>query len=305
MKKIFLITFFGIALLAKSSLQIYMAPNSDLKITPKTIEKAFNSVGLDVAGNNNMNKPFKKRFGKTHYKVYNLAMFQNNEYILKLIKKYPKIGLITPMTMSIWQKDGNIYVSTLSLFGMGRITQIPLDNKELVKYHQLVNKALKKAMPNGKFVELPYSDKDLDKSFEVYFKSKIESDGKSLEDFKDEFEEEFEAEMESLGFLFPNFTNVKEEILDEANIDIYDFYDTYSICKFDVIFPVSKNHPEVGAFAPCSFYIYKKKGEDVMHMGFPGVENWISTTNMKDKESLKPLLKAQGMIKNILNSMIE
>jgi len=43
--------------------------------------------------------------------------------------------------------------------------------------------------------------------------------------------------------------------------DVYDFYDTYSIIRFNVIYPVSKNHPDAGAYAPFSLVIYKKKDE--------------------------------------------
>jgi uncharacterized protein (DUF302 family) len=68
---------------------------------------------------------------------------------------------------------------------------------------------------------------------------------------------------------------------------------------------VSEKHPEAGAWAPCSFYIYKKKDENVMRMGFLSVDNWISSTNMEDKESINPLREAQGMIESIINEMIQ
>ena len=40
-----------------------------------------------------------------------------------------------------------------------------------------------------------------------------------------------------------------------------------------------------------------------MHMGFLGVENWINSTNIKDKTSLKPLQEAQGMIQKVIQEM--
>ena len=62
---------------------------------------------------------------------------------------------------------------------------------------------------------------------------------------------------------------------------------------------------EAGALAPCSFYIYKKKDADKMHMGFLGVDNWIKTLNIKDKTSIIQLKEAEAMIQKILNDMIE
>lgn len=48
-----------------------------------------------------------------------------------------------------------------------------------------------------------------------------------------------------------------EEIFEDVKYDGYDFYDTYSICKLDLIYSISKLHPEVGAYSPCSFYLLK------------------------------------------------
>ena len=280
--------------------------NEDNAITPKKIEDAFESVGLSVLGNNNMNKPFMARFKTTHYKVYNLAMFMNNELTFKLLKKYPEFGALTPLTMSMWQDDeGNFNVATLSIHGVSRAAQIPSDDEDLQAYIALIQKGLHKAMPNGVKKELSFTPSHHNRSLQQNFTAVVElEEGDSLEDYIEDFESEFESEMDSLGFLLPNYTNVQEDIFDEHNYTgVYDFYHTYSICKLDVIFPVSKTHPEAGAWAPCSFYLYKKVGEKKMHMGFLGVENWISTLDIKDQESIEPLKKAQGMIADILESI--
>ncbi|MDD4855801.1 MAG: flagellar basal-body rod protein FlgG [Sulfuricurvum sp.] len=60
---------------------------------------------------------------------------------------------------------------------------------------------------------------------------------------------------------------------------------------------------EAGAWAPCSMYIYKKKGENKIHIGYLGVDSWISSLGIKDKESTEPLYEAQSMINKILNGM--
>jgi len=285
--------------------QVFTTNNKDAKVTTKTIENAFESVGLSVLGNNDMNKPFKIRFGKVHYKVYNLAMYINNDITYKIIKKYPKFGALTPLTMSIWEdKNESMNISTLTINGMSRATGVPITNLDLIEYATLIKTALKKAMPNGHFKDLNYTIKFPNKSFAIDMTVKVGTDV-AVDNFIEDFEAEFEGELEPLGFLMPNYTNVQEEIFDDHNFNEYDFFHTYSICKFDVIYPVSKLHPQAGAWAPCSFYLYKKKDEKIMHMGFLGVDNWINTLNIKDKESIKPLKEAQGMIINILKDMTE
>ena len=290
------------------SVQVFEVENTDGKITPKMISDAMDAVGLTTAGNNDMNKPFSQRFSKIHYKTYNLAMFQNDALTLKLIKKYPNFGALAPLTMSIWSDDEKktMKVSTLTKEGIARAAGIPLTDPDLIAYSALIEKGLRAAMPNGKFQELNFSVKEPKNSFAVNFTAEIDLDeDSSLEDYREDFESEFEGEMEPIGFLMPNYSNLKEELFDDAGYDVYDFYVTYSICKFDVIYPVSKLHPEAGAYAPCSMFLYKKKAEDKMHIGYLGVKNWITTLDIEDQESIKPLLEAQGMINNILTEMTE
>jgi len=121
----------------------------------------------------------------------------------------------------------------------------------------------------------------------------------------EEFEDEFEGELEPVGFMFPNYSNLNENLFEPVGYKEYDFYITYSICKFDVIYPVSKNHPEAGAYAPCSFYFYKKKSEDKMHMGYLGVKNWIETLDITEQDGIKPLLEAQKKINSVITEIIE
>jgi len=287
------------------SVQVMSSDNSDGKITTKTIEAAFDAAGLTVGANNDMNNPFGKRFGKLHYKVYNLAVFSNNDLAFNLIKKYPNFGLLMPLTMSIWSDGNTMNISTLTLDGLSRAGEIPKTDTDLIAYSNMITAALKGAMPNGKLKDLPHTVKDPKASYAIRFEAEVGDDVEDIEEYKEDFQAEFEGEMEPLGFLFPNFLNLKEELFDEAGYDVYDFYDTYSICKFDVIYPVSKNHPEAGAYAPCSFYMYKKKGENKMHLGFLGVDNWIQTLDIEGQDSIKPLRDAQGMIENIVNELTE
>lgn len=288
------------------NVQVFTTANKDGKLTPKMISDAMHDAGLTSAGNNDMNKPFSQRFPKLHYKVYNLAMFQNDALTLSLIKKYPNFGALAPLTMSIWSDGDTMNVSTLTLDGMARAAGIPKTDADLIAYAALVTKGLKAAMPNGKFKFLDHDVKSQTDSYAITFEMDVELDeDATMEDFKEDFEGEFEGEMEPIGFLMPNYSNLQEELFEEAGYDEYDFYTTYSICKFDVIYPVSKLHPEAGAYAPCSMYMYKKKSEDKMVIGYLGVDNWIKTLDINDQESMKPLYEAQGQINAILTELTE
>jgi len=197
-------------------------------------------------------------------------------------------------------------ISSLSLRGMSRMTQIPMNNADLIALAGKMEKALRAALPGGHFKRLAYQKiADASKPLAVSFVTEFNvAEDATVSDAKDDFEAEFEGEMEPIGFLFPGFVSVNDELQERGNND-FDFFDTYSVCKLDVIYPISKTHPEVGAFAPCTFYLYKKKGDSKVHMGFPSVQNWITSTDIEDKESLDPLIEAENLFIHTVNGITE
>ena len=280
------------------NLQIFSVDNSKGTITAKTVQKAFGEVGVIVDVNNDMNSIFSKRYGKVHHKKFNLAIFTNDKLLKKLMTKYPSIGMITPLTMSIYvdAKD-NINVTTLSLHGMSRITKIPATNPDLVAYSKLVDAALRKALPNGKYLSVNHGASATD-TLVTEFTTEFElEDGDTYTDAKNSFKEEFEGEISPVGFLVPKSYTFEH--------DAYDFFDTYSIIRFNAIYPVQANHPDAGAYAPFSVVIYKKKGDDMVHIAYPSIDNWIGDLDIKDEAAIKAVRETQDMIKGILADLTE
>jgi uncharacterized protein (DUF302 family) len=302
------ISFAAVSVSAKTQdIQIYTADNSKGNITKESVEEAFKKAGFAIDGNNNMNTPFKKRFNSTWYETYRLLFVHNPELVAKLAKNYPSIGLISPLSTSVYSNDKKktMNISTLTLEGMSKITGIPTSNKDLQAIYAMMNNALKAALPNGHFQKLNYKIKKPSGPLVTTFVTEIEvEEGVDLDDARETFQEELEGEIEPVGFIVAGFVDLNEEFR-ENGVNDYDFYDAYSICKLEVIHPVSKTHPEVGAFAPCTLYMYKKKGESETHMGFPSVQNWISSTDIEDDASLKPLLEAQKLLEDIITEVSE
>ena len=282
----------------EQTLQIFSTDNAKGTINAKTVQKAFGESGVIVDVNNDMNSIFSKRYGSVHHKNYNLAIFTNDKLVKKLMNKYPSIGMITPLTMSIYSgADNSINVSTLSLAGMARITKIPATDADLIAYSKLVDAALRIALPNGKYLSVnhaPNANKELVTEFTTEFELE---DGDTYVDMKDSFKEEFESEISPVGFLVPKSYTYEH--------DAYDFFDTYSIIRFNAIYPVSKNHPDAGAYAPFSVVIYKKKGDDTVHIAYPSISNWIDDLGIKEEATIKAVRETQDMIKDILAELTE
>jgi len=287
-----------------NDIQVLTSDNADGKITPATIEEAFTKAGFFVSANRDMNVPFKKQFKETTFDVYNLFTFFSKKDTLELAKKYPNIGLFSPMSMSIYTKKGEkkISISSLKVEAMAKILNIPADDAILVKVGEMVKGALKSAMPNGTFETFSYTAQKSTKPQVSTFE--MEMDPEEWEDEKEEFQMEYEGSLAPSGFVMAGFNDLNYDF-EESKYEAYDFYDVYSICKLPVIYTVAKVRPEAGAYAPCSIYFYKKKGENKMYAGFPTAYKWIASMDIKDKESIKVLNEAQESMHKILTELTE
>ena len=290
-----------------ADVQIYTTDNSNGKITGESIDKVFKEAGFYVSGHNDMNLPFNAKFKKTNHKTYRLIQVYDKNYVLKLIKVTPKAAMITPLSMSIYADKGsnNISMSALSIDGMAKVSGISADNKDLIAYAKLLKETLAKALPNGHYEEITYGIKkpvgELTSSFT------LEMDATSKEEIEEELEgiqEEIEGGLETAGFVAAGFNRLGEEFT-EMGYDKYDFFDAYSICKVSVIYEVSRIRPEAGGFAPCTFFMYKEKGSQVIQMSYPSVYNWLSSLSIEDKVATDVLKKAQKAMVGLLSEATE
>jgi len=289
----------GISAYAAQDIRIYTADNNNGTVTAETITKTFKDAGFTITANNNMNKAFESKF-KTHtHDVYNLMVVHKKEAVAKLISTYPDIALFTPLSMSIYTRKGDktISVSSMDIAVIAKVTGIPVDNIDLVAYMQDITNVLHAALPNGAFEKVNFQIAKPEADLVNRFTMGMDVKEDEIEDEMDGIQEELEAGFSTAGFVMAGFNSIGD--------DNYDFFDAYSICKVAVIFEVSKTHPEAGAFAPCTFYMYKKKGEKVVHFAYPSVYNWVSSIDVTDKASKDVLIKAQKMMNYAVNEATE
>lgn len=290
----------GLTASGTHNVQILTATNIDGKITTKTIEAAFEKAGFFINDNRDMLPPFITNFKTVDYDVYNLFTIFKTDVVVTLGKKYPKFGLFTPMSMSIYTKKGTntISVSSLSAVAMAEIMEIPVDDIDLISYVDLVQKTLLEALPGAKKEIISYEMMKPKGKLVSSFTKKIDEDF-DIDDFQ---ELEFEPLLPANDFINAGFNDVNY-YLDEAEYDGYNFYTVHSICNLSVIYIVSQKHPEAGAFAPCSLYMYNKKDTNTLEIGFPSVHNWIASLAIEDKESTDILMSAQVKMEELLKKL--
>ena len=297
---------FGVAANAAQDIRIYTADNQGGKINPEGIEKAFTDAGFYITGRNDMNIPFDAKYKSHPHELYYLMTFHKKDFVNKIAKKYPEIALFTPLSMSIYTRNGDksISISSMSADGIAKVTGIPADNADLAAYMKDIADTLAKALPNGKFENVNYKIAKPEGDLVTRFTMEMDVKDDEIEDEAEGIQEELEAGLETGGFVVAGFNQLAPDFANAGN-DVYDFFDVYSICKVPVIYTVSKAHPEAGAFAPCVLYMYKKKGEKVVHFAYPSVYNWMSSIDVGDKESKEVLLKAQTLMNNTLSEVTE
>ena len=208
------------------------------------------------------------------------------------------------MSMSIYSKKGEktISVSSLSAEAMQKIMKIPADEKLLTDLRELVVATLKTALPNAKSEKLSYQIQEPKGELVTTFSTEMDAD--EWEDELDDFKMGFEGELAPNGFVIAGHNNLGDDF-EEAKFEDFDFYEVYSICKLPVIYTIAKTRPEAGAFAPCSLYLEKKKGQNTMNIAFPSVYNWMSSMAIDNKEDIKVLEDAQKGMKTILSGLTE
>ena len=287
-----------------ADIEIFTSDNTDGKITPASIEQAFKDAGFVISANRDMNGPFLKQFKESGFDVYNLFTLYKPDMVLELVKKYPNVGLFAPMSMSIYTKKGEkkISVSSLTAEAMAKIMKAPSDDKTLHDLRALVKETLKKAMPNGSFETLSYVQTE--PKGELVTNFSMEMDPDEWEDQLEEFKMGFEGELAPNGFVIAGHNNLGDDF-EESNYEAFDFYEVYSVCKLPVIYTIAKTRPEAGAYARCSLYLSKKKGEEEMQLGFPSVYNWMSSMAIEGKEDMEVLEAAQAGMNKILTGLTE
>jgi len=296
----------GVVANASQDIQVYTTDNSKGKITGDTVEKAFVDAGFIISGNRDMHIAFKSKFGQINNKMYHLFYLHKKDLVSELIKVSPRAALFAPLSMSIYTKKGSndISISFLSLDGMAKITGISAKNKYMIEYSKLVQDTISKALPNAHLEKLAYKQLKAKENLVASFVGEMDVEEDEIQEELEGLEMELKSSLETVGFIIAGFNKLGDD-LKENGYNKYDFFDAYSICKLSVIFEVSKKHPEAGALAPCTLYLYKEKGSNKVHIEFPSVSNWFSSLAIEDKVSVKELIDAEKLVVDVVNEVIE
>jgi len=287
---------------ANDDILLYKVKNKDLKISAKTIADGLRANGYTVAKNQDMNGPYQKQFQKTSFESYNLMSVYHKETSLALIPKYAKSGIFTPFSIAVYQSKNDPYLYIALLSAKAQENIIKEKDVAFTKLEELNKKTIMKILPSAEFSPLDYDALKTDKP--LFTKYSFEVDDDEAMDAREELLLLMTEGMKPSGFVVANYIDFNAVLKEEKKED-YLFYDAYSLCKLKIIYELSKQHPEAGAFAPCTMVIYHKKGSNKTEIVSLNIDNLTSTLALKSKELLKLLEKAQTDMQQIIEDSAE
>jgi len=255
------------------SLAVFYTINGNIEKTYNNfVEKKIKNIGFNLTDpHKRLNDQYETKYGSTVLDVLSFLPVVNDNVILPLLKIDPRIAGFAPFNMLIYKKlDENItHIGHLQPKVMLDI--LGITNKEVRK------KFTASFSPLDKKIENTFSGK---KSFTTYKKLPKETMinfeyefdiPKDIDDFIDEFQNKFELAFINKHYLIAGYHNFMDasdnakEILSD-----YDAFWTYSLCHLEFSYTMFDNKgaiPQAGLFAPCTMYIYIKKGTNKLVVG--------------------------------------
>jgi len=279
----------------------------DALFTPKDVHPGIEYYyrlfyGTKLLKNGKPNPKFKEDYVE-YLDNLGFITISNEETMLPLLLKEPKLGGFAPLNYLIYKKksQNKTYVGTLTPQAMLDITGVK--DKEVRKSFTKMIDALSSATDEGMGGKVEYVeiDKLNDKTmmeFEMPFDR-----GEDIIDAKYDFMEKFEKAFEDEDYIIAGKRDFAEYWDDEGmEHNRFDAYWVYSLCHFTFSYTVFNvwQQPELGASAPCSMYMYLEKESNTLKIGMPSVNNWITFGKITDPKRVAYIKAMDEKIKEVM-----
>ena len=274
-------------------------------------EKRLKTIGFNLSNEHKrVNDQYEAKYGSTILDVLSFMPIVNDKVILPLLNIDPRIAGFAPFNFLIHKKlDENItHIGhlqpkvMLDILGINDKKVRDTFTNTFTSLDNMVAKELGGDKTYTKYKTLP---KNTMINFEYEFDRP-----EDIDDFIDEFQNKFEMAFINKKYLIAGYHNFMDSTDDaEEILKDYDAFWTYSLCHLEFSYGMFDNkgaRPEAGLFAPCTMYMYIKKGTNKLVVGMFRLHNWSDTLNITDPKRLAlvekldieipQILKAFGMI---------
>ena len=272
------------------------------------VENKLKTIGFHLTDpHKRVNDQYEAKWGATVLDVLSFMPVVNDDVIIPLLNIDPRIAGFAPFNMLIDKKLDENVTHVGHLMPKVMLDILDIKDKEVrekftatfAPLDALVEKELggkKSYTPCGKLPEQTMIN------YEYHFDTP-----KDMDDFIDEFQNNFELAFIDKGYLIAGYHNFMDATDDAEDIlSDYDAFWTYSLCHLEFSYGMFDNEgarPEAGLFAPCTIYMYIRKGSNTVVMGMFRLHNWSDTLNITDKKRLALVEKLDTEIPSILTHL--
>lgn len=271
------------------------------------VEEKLKNIGFKLINpHKRVNDQYETKYGSTVLDVLSFLPVVNDKVIIPLLNIDPRIAGFAPFNMLIYKKlDENVtHVGHLTPKTMLDI--LGIENREVrekfTATFQSLDESVEKEL-GGKKSFVPYAKLPEKKMINFEYEFEVPDD---MDEFIDDFQNRFELAFIDKGYLiagYHNFMDATENA--EEILSGYDAFWTYSLCHLEFSYGMFDNQnarPEAGLFAPCTMYMYIKKGTNKLVIGMYRLHNWSDTLDIKDETRLKLVEKLDTQIPEILTA---
>jgi len=272
------------------------------------IEKKLKSIGFNLTDpHKRVNDQYEAKYGSTILDVLSFMPVVKDSTIIPLLNIDPRIAGFAPFNVVIHKKLDENVTHVGHLMPNVMLDILGIDNKEVRSKFSSTFKALDTTIAQelgGYVATIPY-DK-LPKKTMINYEYSFETP-EDMDDFIDEFQNTFELAFINKGYLIAGYHNFMDATPDaEEILSDYDAFWTYSLCHLEFsynMFDKEGARPEAGLFAPCTMYIYIRKGSNKIVVGMFRLHNWSDTLDIKNEKRLGLIEKLDTEIPSILEGL--
>ena len=310
--KIIIMVIAGFVLSQAGTLTLLHGTKGQADKALKTLEKRFPGEGFTTAAKNeHLETHYYNQFKDKNLDLLNFYRIYNKEGMRELLIKNPDFGAFTPFNFLAFKKLDSMEGGDTTWYGhLDSDTMLDIigarDNADremfkamLAKLDALVLDEMKPKLEKKLTFDAPLPFRPLLKMVK-----KID-DTDDIEDYVESFIMEHDSLFTKHNFVIAGFLDVKFEYEDsDLDFDAYDAYWVSSLCHFKFSNAVfNHGEPQAGVFAPCSIYFYIPKGSDELHVGYAKVDNWITTTGIKDEAQLLYMKKVADEVQQVFEEL--
>ena len=290
-------------------LAVFYAIDGDIEEKYNTLlETKIKSIGFKLTDpHKRVNDQYKIKYGSTVLDVLSFMSVVKDSEILPLLNIDPRMAGFAPFNMIIHKKLDEKQSHVGHLQPKVMLDILGIDNHEVREKFTAtfaeLDTMVEKELGGTKSI-MPYAKLPQKKMMNFEYEFEAPDD---MDDFIDEFQEKFEEAFIDKEYLIAGYHNFMESTSNATEVlKDYDAFWTYSLCHLEFSYNMFDNkgaRPEAGLFAPCTMYMYIRKGTNKVVIGMLRLQNWSDTLNITDEKRVTLVKKLDIEIPEILVSL--